>query len=86
VESANAASRTKGSYLSAHHQRLRGRRGHSKADVATGHSILVAAYYILDRGVRYHDLGDDHFHRRQAQHAERYTKRLVWSCLALVDT
>jgi transposase len=77
TESAKAASRTKGTYLSAHYQRLRGRRGHGRATVATGHSILVSAYHMLERDVPYEDLGDDHFHRRQAEHAERYRRRLV---------
>jgi transposase len=76
-ESAKAAARTKGSYLSAHYVRLKGRRGHAKATVSTGHSILVAAYYMLARGVPYHDLGDDYFHRRDREHAERYRRRLV---------
>jgi transposase len=76
-ESAKAAARTKGTYLAAHYQRLRGRRGHGKATVATAHSILVSAYYILERGVPYQDLGDDYFYRRQREHAERYRNRLV---------
>ena len=29
-------------------------------------------YYMLERGVPYQHLGDDYFHRRQAEHAERY--------------
>jgi hypothetical protein len=32
---------------------------------------------MLLRGVPYADLGDDHFHRRQRDHAERYTRLLV---------
>jgi transposase len=76
-ESAKAAARTKGSYLSAHYARLKGRRGHAKATVSTGHSILVAAYYMLQRNVPYQDLGDDYFHRRDREHAERYRRRLV---------
>jgi transposase len=76
-ESAKAAARTKGSYLSAHYVRLKGRRGHAKATVSTGHSILVAAYYMLQRDVPYQDLGDDYFHRRDREHAERYRRRLV---------
>jgi transposase len=77
TESARAASRTRGTYLSAHYHRLRGRRGASKAAVATAHSILVAAYYMLERGVPYEDLGEDYFHRRQREHAQRYANRLV---------
>jgi transposase len=76
TQAAKAAARTRGTYLSAHYQRLRG-RGHGKATVATAHSILVAAYHMLERGVPYQDLGDDYFHRRQAEHAERYKRRLV---------
>jgi transposase len=77
TQSAKAAARTRGTYLSAHYQRLRGRRGHGKATVATAHSILVAAYYMLERDVPYHDLGEDYFHRRRAEHAERYKRRLI---------
>jgi len=55
TEAAKAAGRTKDTYLSAQYQRLRGRRGTAKATKAVGHSILVAAYHILDRGVPYHD-------------------------------
>src|SRR6266545_2039805 len=49
TESAKAASRCKGSYLSAQYTRLRGRRGPGKATGALSHSILVAAYHILDQ-------------------------------------
>jgi hypothetical protein len=41
VQAANAAARTKGSYLAAHYARIKGRRGHKKAIVAVAHSILV---------------------------------------------
>jgi transposase len=77
TEAAKAAARTKGTYLSAHHARIRGRRGSGKATVATAHSILVAAYYMLQRGVPYQDLGEDYYHRRQQERAERYKNRLV---------
>jgi transposase len=77
TEAAKAASRSKGTYLSAHYQRLRGRRGHQKATIATAHSILVAAWHILSQEVPYNDLGDDYFIRRQAEHAERYRNRLI---------
>jgi transposase len=77
TEAAKAASRSKGTYLSAQYQRLRGRRGHQKATIATAHSILVAAWHILSREVPYADLGDDYFIRRQAEHADRYRNRLI---------
>lgn len=63
-QAAKAAARTKGTYLRAQYYRLKGRRGHAKATVAVEHSILVVAYQILDRGVTYHDLGEDWFTRR----------------------
>jgi transposase len=47
AECANAAARTKDCYLAAQYQRLRGRRGHSKAITAVGHSILTAARHTL---------------------------------------
>jgi transposase len=77
TECARAAARSRGTYLSAHYHRLRGRRGPGKAAVAVAHSILVCAYHMLERGVPYTDLGDDYFVRRQAEHADRYRKRLV---------
>lgn len=77
TEAAKAASRSKGTYLNAQYQRLRGRRGHQKATIATAHSILVAAWHILSRDVPYADLGEDYFIRRQAEHAERYRNRLI---------
>jgi transposase len=36
------------------------------ATIAVAHSILVAAYHILDELVPYHDLGGDWFIRRQS--------------------
>src|SRR6201998_3760709 len=59
AQCAEAAGRSKGTYLGAQFQRLRGRRGHAKARKAVEHSILVAAYHVLDRHVPYQDLGAD---------------------------
>jgi len=74
TEAANAATRTKNSYLAAQYQRLRARRGHSKAVTAVGHSILTAAWHMLQTGELYNDLGGDYFVR---QNPDRITKRLV---------
>jgi transposase len=79
-ESANAAARTEDSYLAAQYQRLRGRRGHSKAVTAVGHSILTAAWHMLQTGELFRDLGGDYFIR---QNPERLTKRLVRQLEAL---
>jgi transposase len=77
TQSAKAAIRGKGTYLSAQYARIKGRRGHAKATIATAHSILVAAYYILERGIPYQELGELYFHRRDEQNTERYRRRLV---------
>src|SRR5215216_3953065 len=80
TESANAAARTKNSYLAAQYQRLRGRRGHSKAVTAVGHSILTSAWHMLQTGELYRDLGGDYFTR---QNPDRLAKRLVRQLEAL---
>jgi hypothetical protein len=80
-EAAKAASRSKGTYLSAQYARLRPRRGHAKATVAVEHSILVAAYHILDRGIPYADLGADWFLRRHDP--ERHARILPCQIQAL---
>jgi transposase len=74
-EVAKAASRTKGTYLSAQYHRLRARRGPGKATMAVAHSVLVIAYHVLDQGVAYQELGGDYFQQRQS--AEHYQRQLV---------
>jgi transposase len=77
AEAAEAAGRSKGTYLGARFGRLRGRLGHAKARKAVAHSILVAAFHILDRGVPYHDLGADWFARRRPEaHARRLARQI----------
>jgi transposase len=77
TECSKAVVRTKGTYLSARYHRIKSRRGHAKATVATGHKILTAAYHVLDRGVPYHDLGEEFFYRRDTHNADRYRRRLI---------
>jgi transposase len=74
-QAAKSAARTKGTYLRAQYYRLKGRRGHAKATVAVEHSILVAAFHILDRDVPYNDLGEDWFNRRHDP--QRRARRLA---------
>jgi len=78
IEAALAASRTRDTYPRAQYDRLRARRGHQRATVALAHSIIVAAYYILQDGVPYHDLGGDYYLRRQRpdQLVRRLTRQL----------
>jgi transposase len=62
---AMAAARTKGTYLSSQYHRLAARRGKRRARKAVGHSILVAAWHILNvEGMTYDELGADWFDRR----------------------
>ncbi len=74
VESAGAAARAKSGYLRSQYARLKGRRGHKKAIVAVGHSILVIAYHLLSRRTTYADLGTDYLVQRDRT---AYTARLV---------
>jgi transposase len=72
VEAAQAAARTKDTYLAAQHRRLAARRGRKKATVAVGHTILVIAYHLLrGPGDIYRDLGGDYFDERARRAVER---------------
>ncbi len=74
VEAAQAAGRTKDTYLAAQYRRLAARRGKKRAAVAVGHSILVRVYYLLQRQTTYEELGADYFDERH-RHVVRH--RLV---------
>jgi transposase len=77
AEAAWAAGRCKGGYLPEQARRLTARRGKKRAIVAVGHTILVIAYHLLQRGTSYTDLGPEHFDRRDADRAKkRSVKRL----------
>jgi transposase len=74
VQAAWAASRSKKTYLAARFRRLASRRGHKRALVAVGHSLLGLIYQILKEGKSFRELGEDYFDQLQA---ERLTRRLV---------
>jgi transposase len=74
TQAAWAATRHQGGSLSAQYRRLASRRGKNRAIVAVGHTLLVAAYYILKDEVAYHDLGADHCDRLRR---ERTVSHLV---------
>jgi transposase len=71
VEAALAAIRTRNSYFSAQYGRVMRRRGHKKAVVAVGHSILVIAYHLISRGKSYAELGAKYFEERNREAIER---------------
>jgi len=64
IEAARAASRTKGTFLSARYNRIARRRGPNKAAVAIAHSILVAAHHMLLTGEIYNELGAEFYDKR----------------------
>jgi transposase len=74
VQAAWAASRTKGTYLSAQYRRLAKRRGKKRALVAVAHTLLGIIYHVLKRGTKYTELGADFLDR---QEPERLTSQLV---------
>jgi transposase len=77
TEAAQAAARTKGTYLAAQARRLAARRGKQKAATAVGHTILVIAYHLLARGRDYEELGGNYFDARDRQAVEqRLVQRL----------
>lgn len=77
VQAANAAARTKNTYLAAQYHRLAARRGRKKALLAVAHSSLVIAYHVLRRQEPYRELGGDYFDRRRPEvTARRLVKRL----------
>lgn len=63
VMAANAAGKTKGTYLADKYRRLKARRGALRAAVAIGHKILLTAYRMLSDGSGYKDLGDGYLDR-----------------------
>lgn len=77
VASAQAAVRTKGSYLAAQYHRIAARRGAKKAIIAVAHTLLTIAYHVIARREPYHELGADYFDRQKpAATAHRLVRRL----------
>jgi transposase len=80
LEAAHAAARTRNNHLAARHARIRARRGSKRAAVATGHSILIAAWHMLCRRVPFENLGPDYCRTNPAAEGRRLLKRLeAWS-------
>lgn len=77
LEAAWAASRGRGTYLSALYHRLVRRRGKKKAAIAVAHSILITCYHLLKDKIPYYELRDDYFDRLNITHIPRhFVKRL----------
>jgi transposase len=72
VEAAQAAARTKDTYLATQYRRLAARRGAKRAVVAVAHTILVMVYVLLTREQEsYHDLGSHYFDERDRNVVQR---------------
>ncbi|WP_437773377.1 hypothetical protein [Arthrobacter sp. KNU40] len=70
------AARTKNTYLRDRYYRLAARRGKQRAIVAIEHSLLTATWHMLVNNLDYHELGPDHFTRREpTQVMRRITKQ-----------
>ena len=77
IQAGVAASHKKDCALRALYGRVKARRGHKKAVVATGHQILEIAYYVMRDGVTYRELGPDYVRRRDRERtARRHVKQL----------
>jgi hypothetical protein len=74
-DAAQAAIRSKGTYLSAQYTRLKPKIGPRRALGAVEHSLLAAIYHMIDRDQPYQDLGADYFDRRNDP--ERQARRLM---------
>jgi len=57
VQAAASAINTNGSYFQSKFRRLKQRRGHKRALVATAHAMLVTIYYMIKKGEPYRELG-----------------------------
>jgi transposase len=65
------------SILSAQYRRLAARRGKKSAIMAVAHSLLIMAYYMLQRQAPYREAGSDFFDQLQPKDtARRLVKRL----------
>ncbi|NPV89465.1 MAG: IS110 family transposase [Firmicutes bacterium] len=63
IQCARAAVRKKDTFFRVQYDRLVVRRGANRAAVAVAHSILIAIYNILKKGVPFRDLGADYYYK-----------------------
>jgi transposase len=77
IQNAWAAARKKDCFLTALFCRIAMRRGPKRAAMAVAHRVLVIAYYVIRDGTIYHEIGGDHYDRRNPDRtARRLTQRL----------
>jgi transposase len=74
---AQAAARTKETYLSALYGRLAARRGKQRAIMAVVHSIMVSVFHMLTRQEPHHALGARYFDERRRHYTvDRLAQRI----------
>lgn len=73
---AQAAARTKETYLSALYGRLAAQRGKQRAIMAVAHSIMVCVFHMLTRHEPYHELGARYFDERRHYTVDRLAQRI----------
>jgi transposase len=79
TEAAQAAARTKNTFLSQLYRRLAARRGKKVAMVAVAHRLLVIVYQVLSKGEAYKELASENKQRTQSEETkfrERMVRRL----------
>jgi transposase len=77
VQTANAASRTRGTYLKAFYHRVAARRGKKRAVVAVAHKQAGIIYHELSEAKPYQELGENFFDRLNQKSLEhRLVRRL----------
>ena len=78
MEAAQAASRTKNTYLSAQFHRLRARRGAKRATVAVVHFILTIACHLIQKPEdRFAELGGDFFLNKNKDQEQRRAVKML---------
>jgi transposase len=75
IEAANAAARSKRTFLGAYYQRLRKRMGHKKAIVALAHRLLVLIYALLKHQEPYQERGPDFAEEKAVEATKRWALR-----------
>jgi transposase len=71
-----AAARTKKSYFRAQFQRIKARRGPTKAVIAVASSLMTVVFFVL-RGRRFVDVGDAYFDRLNRERTARRLRKRI---------
>ena len=81
IQCAAAASRTKGTFLKARHDKIAYRRGKCKAKMAIARSILVSIFHMLRKRETYKDLGSDYYKERNMENEKKIIRNKIQNSL-----